>query len=241
MAYTRNRRVHRIRLAHPIIGRLGSHTVVLVDISLDGAKIEHNEPLKIEAEFPFSFEWSDMPIDVKSRVTRCMLERFAGEGSDGLAVYHSGLHFTDVGTSGGRLKTMVQTHIIRALEEQKANARGVIPHAVDHMPIFRGHTLTANRGEAADSVHLHAALPAARIARQVGYIRYQLDRNTWRKKRTTNPEQPDDGFTVSASEDLAEIERLCEAYRKADEQGREFIRLLANLSLSEGDDGNPAG
>ena len=235
MAYTRNRRVHRIRLAHPIIGRLGSHNVVLVDISLDGAKVEHNEPLTIDAEFPFSFEWEEMPIAVKSRVTRCKLERFAGEGEDGLAVYHSGLHFTDVASSGVWLKTMVQTHIIRALDEQKANARGVIPQAVDNMPIFRGHTLTANRGEAASSVALHPGLPVSRIARQVGYIRYQLDRNMWRKKRTTSPEQPDDGFTVSAGEDLAEIERLCEAYRKADDQGREFIRLLANLSLSEED------
>lgn len=235
MPYARTRRVHRIRLAHPIIGRLGGQPVVLVDISLDGAKVEHHEPVKIEAQLPFTFEWNDSRIELRSRVTRCKLERFAGEGGDGLAVYHSGLHFVDFGSSGQTLRTMVQTHIVRALEEQKANARGEMPQTVEKMPIFRGFTLTADRDEAAGSVELHEALPTARIARQTGFIRYELDRNSWKKKRTSSPEQPAEGFTVSATEDLAEIERLCEAYRKADEKGREFIRLLANLSIRESD------
>ncbi|HVR43032.1 MAG TPA: PilZ domain-containing protein [Thermoanaerobaculia bacterium] len=233
MAYSRPRRVHRIRLAHPLIARLGPISVVLVDISLDGAKIEHREPIKIGAEMKLSFDWDDYSIEVRSRVTRCKLERFSG-GSDGLTVFHSGLQFLAHGGSIQVLRKMVSFHISRALEEQRLNASGALPPSVENMPIFRGHTLTANRGDA-DSIHLHEALPTTRIARQVGYICYRLIKNSWKRTRTEDPEQPEEGFTVSAAEDLAQIEGLCETYRKSDQEGRELIRLLARLSITEGE------
>lgn len=234
MPYQRERRVHRIRLVPPLIARMGMQSVVLVDISLDGAKIEHREPVKTGADVRLTFNWDDEPVDLKARVTRCKLERFSG-GSDGLTIYNSGLHFHEVGDAASVLRRMVSVHISRALDEQKANARGVLPVSVDHMPIFRGHTLTANPGEAAEGVELYDQLPAARIARTVGYLCYRLDRNSWKRTRTDDPEQPLNGFTVSASEDLAQIEQLCETYRKADEHGRELIRTLARLSIADGD------
>lgn len=235
--YSRQRRVHRIRLGHPIIARFATQGVVLIDLSLDGAKIEHNETLKTGAEGKLAFDWNDERIELACRVTRCQLERLAG-GSDGLTVFHSGLHFTDRGRSTETLKKIVSFHISRALEEQKANARGELPIAVDKMPIFRGHTLTASHADATGSLGIHEALPAARIARQTGFICYRLDKNNWKKTRTDKPEQPENGFTVSSTEDLAQIEELCETYRKSDQAGRELIRSLAKLSLIEGDDGS---
>ncbi|MGH9458208.1 MAG: PilZ domain-containing protein [Thermoanaerobaculia bacterium] len=234
MPYDRKRRVHRIRLAPPLIAQLGSQSVVVVDISLDGARIEHEEPLKTGAELRFGFHWDDEPIQVRAQVTRCKLERFSS-GGDGLTVYHSGLRFIDVGSSGATLRRMVTVHITRALDEQRANARGAIPISIEHMPIFSGHTLTANKKESAAAIELHEQLPTARIARHSGYICYRLDHNSWKRTRTADPGQPGDGFTVSATEDLAQVEQLCETYRKADQEGREFIRLLARLSITEGE------
>lgn len=236
--YSRQRRVHRIRLGHPIIARFATQGVVLIDLSLDGAKIEHNETMNTGLEGKLSFDWEDERIELACRVTRCRLERLAG-GRDGLTIYHSGLYFTDRGSSAVSLKKIVSLHISRALEEQRANARGELPVAVDKMPIFRGHTLTANQGEATEGLGIHEALPAARIARQAGYICYRLDKNNWKRTRTDKPDQPENGFTVSATEDLAQIEELCETYRKSDQAGRELIRSLAKLSVIEGEGTNP--
>lgn len=236
MAYTKQRRVQRIRLANPIIGRLGTMSVVLIDVSLDGAKIEHGEQLQTGAENQLVFPWKDETLRLRTRVTRCRLERFTG-GADGLTVYHSGLLFLDVGESAPRLRDLVATHITRALEEQKANARGQLPQSIEHMPIFRGYTLTLNREDAAAEIG-HASLPSSRIARQVGYICCRLTKNSWKRTKTSDPEQPEDGFTVSAAEDLAQLDQLCESYRLADDHGRELIRMLARMSIAEGE-GSP--
>lgn len=234
MPFSKKRRVHRIRLAPPILARLGSQNVVIVDLSLDGAKIEHSEPIKIGAEVALSFLWEEETIKLRSRVMRCMLERFAGAGGDGLTVFHSGLLFIEPGASRDLLKRMIAVHIGRALDEQKANARGEIPVSVQNMPIFRDHTLTANRSEAARAIGVNDQRPAARIARESGFICCHLDQNRWKMTRTSRSDQPENGFTVSASEDLEQVEQLCETYRKGDESAREFIRLLARLSISEG-------
>ena len=233
MPLSRKRRVHRIRLTPPILAKVGAQNVVIVDVSLDGAKIEHSDPLQIGAETTLAFPWEDQTITLRSRVMRCKLERFAGEGGDGLTVFHSGLLFTVRNEHRDALKKMIAVHISRALEEQKANARGVLPVSVDHMPIFRDHTLTANQSESARVIGTDQR-PAARIARSTGYICFRLDRNNWKRTRTSDPSQPEDGFTVSAAEDLEQLEQLCETYRTGDGPAREFIRLLARLSLDEG-------
>jgi hypothetical protein len=234
MSYSKKRRVHRIRLAPPILGRLGGQSVVVVDISLDGALVEHSEPVAIGSEAALSFLWEDDMVVMRSRVVRCKLERFAGSGGEGLTVFHSGLLFTEADASREQIKKMIAEHISRALDEQKANARGQLPVSLEHMPIFREHTLTANQDETAKAVGLTDQRPAARIARATGYICFRLDQNSWKRTRTNDPEQPPNGFTVSASEDLAQLEELCETYRRGDEPAREFIRLLARLSITEG-------
>jgi hypothetical protein len=235
MPFSRKRRVHRIRLAPPILAKVGAQNVVVVDISLDGAKIEHSEPLTIGAAAALSFLWEEEILTLPARVMRCKLERFAGQGGDGLTVFHSGLLFTAPNQSREVLKRMIAVHISRALEEQKANARGQLPVSVDHMPIFRDHTLTASNAASARAIGVFDQRPAARIARDIGYISCRLDRNSWKRTRTNDPRQPEDGFTVSASEDLEQVEQLCETYRTGDEPAREFIRLLARLSLDEGE------
>ncbi len=207
--------------------------MVLVDVSLDGAKIEHSEPLKIGAEAKLSFVWENENVFLRSRVTRCKLERFTGSGGEALTVFHSGLLFTEPGEHRKALKSMISVHISRSLEEQKANARGQLPVSIEHMPIFRDHTLTASPEESAQAIGLVDQRPAARIARESGYICCRLDRNSWKKTRTNHPDQPENGFTVSATEDLEQIEQLCETYRNGDEPAREFIRLLARLSIGE--------
>jgi hypothetical protein len=237
MPFSRKRRVHRIRLAPPILGKIGAQNVVIADISLDGARIEHSEPLPIGAETTLSFVWREQALNLRSRVVRCKLERFAGEGGEGLTVFHSGLLFTAHSESRDALKTMIAIYIGRALEEQKANARGELPVSIENMPIFREYTLTANQAEAARAIGLSDQRPAARIARATGYICCRLDRNRWKQTRTSDPQQPEDGFTVSASEDLEQLEHLCETYRLGDEPAREFIRLLARLSVEEGGTG----
>jgi len=233
----RSRRVQRIHLALPVTARFGSHQVVLVDISVLGARIEHHVPLGTAtgSTANLAFRWEDEDVAMDCRVVRSRLERFS-VGADGLTVYHSGLEFVEPTTDArATLKRIIGGFIARALYEQKLNARGVVPTSVEKMPIFRHGQLTENRSDVAEAIG-SSALPTARIAKQTGYICFQMEKNrTWKKKRTHDPSQPAEGFTVSADEDQAQIQMLCEAYEKSDHDGRKMIQLFAQLSIIEGE------
>lgn len=231
----RTRRVQRIHLAKPLLARLGAVQVVLVDVSVLGARIEHHMPLTAGAHSQLSFTWDDEPIETDCRIVRSRLERFS-TGADGLTVYHSGLEFENMPSATKLcLKQLIARFITRALEEQKLNARGVTPqHDVDKMPIFRyGGQLTANRkdGEGVGA----AVLPTARVAKETGFVCYHLDNNQWRRKRTHDPGQPAEGFTISAMEDGSQAQLLCDAYLRSDSDGRRMIQLCAQLSVIDDD------
>lgn len=225
----------RVHLPHPLLAKLGSAQVVLVDISILGARIEHHVPLIAGAHTRLSFTCEARQVAVDCRIVRSRIERFS-TGADGLTVYHSGLEFDDIDArTKETLKTMIGRFISRALEEQKLNARGVMPeHDADRMPIFRfGGQLTANaKDKRIDAVPI---LPAARVAKESGYICYHLENKCWRQKRTQDPGQPMEGFTISAAEDHAQVELLREAYEKSDLDGRKMIQLCAQLSIVEGE------
>ena len=231
----RTRRVQRVHLAQPLLARLGATQVLLVDISVLGARVEHHVALPAGSHATFSFRWESDEVSTRCRIVRSRLERFS-VGADGLMVYHSGLEFESMSADArGRIKAMLARFIGRALEEQKLNARGVMPeHDVDRMPIFRaGGQLTAN---AKDKERVAPAfMPLARMARETGYVCYLLEHNQWRRKRTHDPGQPLEGFTISAAEEHIQAELLCEAYLVADRDGRRMIQLCAQLSIVDGE------
>jgi hypothetical protein len=231
----RTRRVQRVHLAQPLLGKLGSAQVVIVDVSLLGARVEHQVPLVAGNMSSISFKWEDHEIASTCRIVRSRLERFS-VGADGLTVYHSGLEFESMPEeTRSRLKAMIGRFISKALEEQKLNARGVVPeHDVNEMPIFRfGGQLTADAKD--KRVAAPSFMTAGRLAKETGYICYNLENNAWRRKRTHDPGQPMEGFTISATEDLTQAQLLCDAYARSDHSGRRLIQLFAQLSIADGE------
>jgi hypothetical protein len=215
---------------------LGATNVVLVDVSILGARIEHHTPLIAGSHTRLVFRWDEHEVSAECRIVRSRLERFS-VGADGLTVYHSGLEFEGMSAASTvTLKRMIETFITAALEEQKLNARGVMPqHDPSRMPIFRrGGQLTANKAEVAENVG-SSVMPTARMVKDTGYICYHFENNSWRKKRTHDPGQPTDGFTISALEDHTQAELLCDAYQRSDKEGRKLIQLFAQLSIVEGE------
>src|SRR5688572_25363743 len=114
------RRVERLRLAYPLVGRLGSVNVAITDLSLYGARIEHAGPLAVGLKTRLRFDWKETGVIIDAEVVRCKVDRFSS-GPSGLTVYHSGLRFTSGPDSFLALREVISVHIAQALEEQKAN------------------------------------------------------------------------------------------------------------------------
>ena len=228
------RRFHRIHLDVPLPGYLRDVPVKVIDLSLAGALIVSDARFSPGTDHELVFDWNEHSARVTCTVVRCTLYSFAkapGEKS----LYQSGLRFKEtIDDSDRTLRELIASYVIRALEEQKLNARGEIPqHDVDHMPIFRhGGQLTAN---VKDVEAGSTSLPTSRIAKQSGYICYHLENNVWRQKKTQDPGQPSEGFTIAATEDRAQADLLCEAYQQSDSEGRKMIQLFAQLSIMEGE------
>jgi hypothetical protein len=229
---------NRIKLAEPIVGRVNSYGAVMLDISEAGARIEHFQRLQTGAAVTLRFDWEGQTIAVDCAVVSCKVHRFAA-GDDGITVYQSGLRFADPeGPSAATLKRLTSTFVARALAEQVANAKGIIPtFKEDSMPIFRSGVLSSNTFDPAEARKNKHLIPIRKLVTQRGYICCVLEKEFWWKKRwTMDASQPEEGFTVSIHEPMEQVEMLCETYRNADAEGRQMIRRLAAMSVEKKDD-----
>lgn len=221
----------RLALPEPAVARFGIHGVVLIDISSNGARVEHSIALERGTERTLRIRWRDTDLPIEAKVVSSFIHRFRG-GDDGATIFRSGLQFHFSKESDREpLKRMISAFVAATLVEQVANARGFLPPAEHDMPIFRFGVLTRNRLEIRKERRDERALAASTIVQEQGFITFFLNRGKWSRKWTSRPEQPDDGFTVSAREPHAQIDLLCHQYKTSDRDGRSLIRKLAELSV----------
>src|ERR1051326_3765321 len=174
----------------PLLGRLGGARVYVLDASLIGLRVAHQgtvppagSPCRID------FEWEGRLIELECEVRRNALHKLAkapGEKS----IYHAGLSITAaIGDSDSGLRLMIAAIVARALDEQKANARGVPAEAAQCFQTGKG----------------------------TDYVRCELVGGAWRRTETNRADQPQNGFTISAAESRDHIEMLCETSAPARE------------------------
>ena len=203
------REFQRLRLSKPILANMRSSNALLLDVGLGGAFVEHYDPVEAGERFRLSFVWQGAEIQFLSEVRRTDVVRKATGGER--AVSHTGVEFIEpVGDSLRLLRDMIGTLVGRLLVAQKANA--------------------AAEGKESAGATILAQLGDARRSRSRGYIVWRFKDGEWSSARTTSAKQPLDGFTVGAHEEDDEVESLRSTYEAADEDGRKFLRLMAELS-----------
>ena len=196
----------RLRLSRPVAGRVGAARVFLVDVSIEGIRIAHQGAVPaVGQSCRVLFEWEGQLIELDCEVIHNFLFRLA-KSADEKSTYHAGLRIANaVGDSIAGLKKLVADVVARALDEQKANARGIPAAAAE---VFQS-------GKGTD------------------FVRCELVDGTWRRTVTSRPEQPANGFTVSADEAADQVALLCETYASSDAQGRKLIQLMSEMSISK--------
>lgn len=226
------RKKQRVKLTRGLIARFGTVGAVILDITDSGARIEHFVRLELGRKARFRFDWQQKAIEVEATVMSCRVHRFA-HGDDGTTVYQSGLFFSAfVDDAADRLREMVAAIVARSLAEQVANARGIGPVTEKNMPVFRSGVMTAGGLDPAQAKQEKRFIPSAEVVVDRGYTRCTLINNRrWEVKWTRSAEQPEEGFTVLATEPAEHIEQLCETYLHATSDQRQLIRLLAEVSV----------
>lgn len=206
------REFQRLKLAKPILAMMDGANALILDIGMAGAFLEHYGPTEPGKTFHLTFRWQGADVEFRCEVVRTtVVRRPAGDGKSQLS--HTGVHFTEaVGESAARLQDLIATFVGRILAAQRANAAGDEDHE--------------------ESGAILESLGAARRKRSRGYVSYRLRDARWWRVPTESPVQPEDGFTVADWEDEAELETLCRTYEASDDEGRQLIRLVAELSVN---------
>lgn len=89
-------------------------------------------------------------------------------------------------------------------------------------------------GDRAANVIADQTLTAASMAHgALGYVTWVLGANGWKRRPSLLPEQPPDGFTISASEPEDQVEILCRTYESGDTEARRLTRMLAEISVAK--------
>ena len=199
------RSVQRVKLPEPLRGSSGNARVFVIDISLRGLKIAHQEVLgRVDDVCPIRFEWNGRSIEMSAAIRRTEVRRAASRPGE-KTLYNSGMEITKISPySAAALRELIEYHISRAIDEQKANARGVPPTAASSF----------QTGSGSD------------------FVRHELIAGQWREAKTSDPRQPPNGFTISASTTHAEVQMLRETFAAGDTSTRRMIQEMSKMSVS---------
>lgn len=228
------RRRQRVRVGQTLLARLGPKAVIVLDLSDGGARIEHFAPLDVGKLARFEMPWSSGAIEATATVVSCRVHRFI-PGREGGTVYQSGLSFNEyIGDGRTRLLQVLESLVARSLAEQVANMRGLGPVLEKEMPVFRSGVVVAADGNLDADADAARRLAASSAALDRGYTRCVLIKGRrFEIKWTNSADQPENGFTVRASELRDAVERLCQDYLRGSEEDRRLIRRLALLSVED--------
>jgi hypothetical protein len=192
----------------------GEQRIVVRDISITGVGIAHREPLgPVGKQVRVAMEWDGHRIYLTCEVRWSLTQRSTAQSAHTKTLWHSGLRIVSPETPESAqllIRDLVAHHVERALDEQRANARG-IPAKAAHS--FQTGASTVFR------THIFGG-------------------GAWKSTETTERRQPISGFTVAGDHPLEEVEMLRNAYEAADGPGRQMIRRLAEMSIAS-EDGIP--
>jgi hypothetical protein len=200
------RRHGRVTPVQRIRGTVGKVVVFVLDVSIAGVRVAHQDPLPgVGEKGTLTFDWEGRRFHASCEVRRTKTEKEARTEFE-KPLFHSGLFLSVDGLNEHILRDIVAASVARALDEQKANANGI--------PAIAAQSYQTGKGDE--------------------FIRYELKGGSWSRTETRDAKQPHgEGFTISASEPSSKASMLCRAYESGDADGRRLIRTFAALSISK--------
>jgi hypothetical protein len=200
------RQYQRVRLVHSLPGRIGTTRVFVVDASLSGVRVAHQAALPPPGQrCLLLFDWEGRSAKLECEIVRTFVFKQA-KGALDKTVYQSGMRITATDPASAQtLRELIAEQVARALDEQKANARGIPATAAQSFQTGKG----------------------------TDYLRFELVEGLWNQTPTTNGAQPPNGFTISADEEREHVEMLCQTFASCDAAGRRLIQTMAELSISK--------
>jgi hypothetical protein len=201
------RGIQRVNFLRPLRGKIGDSRIFVLNACPRGFCVAHQEWIgEVGDRLRLSFEHDGLTIRAQCEVRWNRVHRSATASTK--AVHHSGLSVVEISRESTRsLIELIELHVVRALDEQKANAKG--------LPAIAAQSYQTGTGKQ--------------------FVRHELHGDTWRETKTQDSKQPACGFTIAADTAPIEVQMLRTAFAGSDATARKIIRELAATSLATPD------
>jgi hypothetical protein len=194
-----------VHLDPPLRASVDAVPAFVTEASVSGALIAHETRFPAHQTHQLWFDWNEHTIRFEVEVVRTTVVRLARKPGE-KSLYSTAVRLLDGDAASEKLlKELIAEYVVRAINEQLANARGIPPLAAYSYQTGKG-----NR-----------------------FRRCELVNGVWRKSETSDPTQPVAGFTISAEVDPRDVDLLCETWQRVDDKGKALTQLLAQLSISK--------
>jgi len=188
-----------------VTAEIGGVSARLIDLSLVGAKVEHDERFALTAP-QLTLRWRGHAAVVNIRVAR---SEIVGRRGDALT-YRTGVYFLD---PDAETQGMIASLLQRAQPPAPAASPPAPTESFDDTWIRKARLL---RDESDDH------LP---------YAQFRLTPSGWQKEYVASPVQPADGFTIARQrQDFHELQR---AFEFADPETRRMMQVALESQLSK--------
>jgi hypothetical protein len=201
----------RTRISKDVTADVSGVAVRLVDLSLIGARIEHEERFPLVGP-RLSIRWQGMTASVALRVAR---SEIVGRRASSL-VYQSGVQFIDADAAAQG----VIASILR--DEASAAPPAVQPPTAIAAP--------SPRPPLDDTWVRQVRLLRDELDDHLRYAQFRLTENGWRKEYVATPEQPPDGFTVPREQ--VDFDQLQRSFEAADPETRRMMQIALESQLT---------
>lgn len=199
------RAAERFSLPEPVPAGLGTTGVHIIDISPNGARVQHEERIVVGAKLDFRIDWEGHAARIRVRVARSELGARSPEGK---LLYITGLVFEQsTPESDG-----VVTSLLRWANPSKYQTAA--PPPPDSFGDSSNPFLRAGDLEVPD------------------FIRCDLVENRWKTSYVSSPDQPADGFTITRDRG-SEVRDLQRVYEIADPETRRMMRNAFAVQIKD--------
>ena len=203
----------RSRISQEVSAEVSGVAVRIVELSLVGARIEHEERFPLVGPH-LSIRWQGMAVNVALRVVR---SEIAGRQESSL-IYQTGVQFIDIDSVAQR----VIASILRDDDTSGAPPTARPPAAVA-APSPRAPSLD-------DTWVRQVRLLRDELDDHLRYAQFRLTEGGWRKEYVATPEQPPDGFTIPR--DQLGFDQLQRSFEAADPDTRRMMQIALESQLT---------
>jgi hypothetical protein len=229
------RYAERITLKEPIVAMISDMEARIVEISLIGGRIEHVGRLSMNSAVTLQFRWQGESVKLKAKIARTEMRSIGGKMG-----YSSGVDFAK---SAAEAPVILQRIVASFIEPEsiplpepaapppKTAAPKPKPPAAAPEPAKRQPISTAPAPFLPDiDDEVEEISEASEV---LPYVECAWVEEQWVKRRTREPKQPRQGFTMLAPDSDEEIDEFCKTFEVADPETQRMIRLSFELAIAK--------